>query len=112
MQKAQAVAHAGTCLVSWLQENGAAQQKLELQETEIDGMAIDISVTTEDVSAGTTVLRIPDNLVVTLDRVFEDETVAELLTTDELSELACLALYLMYAPCLEMFCHMDVWAWP
>lgn len=95
MQKVQAVAHAGTCLVSWLEENGAQQQKLELQEVTIDGSGIDISVTSEDVVEGTTVLRIPDNLVVTLDRVFEDETVAELLTTDKLSELACLALYLM-----------------
>lgn len=30
------------------------------------------------------------------DRVFQDETLAELLTTGKLSELACLALYLMY----------------
>lgn len=28
--------------------------------------------------------------------VFEDETVAELLTTGKLSELACLTLYMMY----------------
>ena len=34
--------------------------------------------------------------MVTLDRVFEDEAVAELLTTNKLSELACLTLYLMY----------------
>ena len=93
--KVPAVAHAGTCLISWLEENGAEQQKLELQEVTIDGMTIDISVTKEDVDEGTTVLRIPDKLVVTLDQVFENETVAELLTTDKLSELACLALYLM-----------------
>lgn len=103
VQKVQAVAHAGTCLVSWLEENGAQEQKLELQEITIDGSAIDISVTSEDVAEGTTVLRIPDNLVVTLDRVFEDETVAELLTTDKLSELACLALYLMCDPSSEVW---------
>ncbi|VAI28960.1 unnamed protein product [Triticum turgidum subsp. durum] len=36
------------------------------------------------------------SLVVTLERVLGDESVAELLTTNKLSELACLALYLMY----------------
>ena len=41
-------------------------------------------------------LRIPEKLVITLGRVFEDEAVAELLTTNKLSELACLTLYLMY----------------
>ena len=41
-------------------------------------------------------LRVPERLVITLDRVFEDEAVAELLTTNKLSELACLTLYLMY----------------
>ena len=45
---------------------------------------------------GDVALRIPERLVVTLDRVFEDEAVAELLTTNKLSELACLTLYLMY----------------
>lgn len=34
--------------------------------------------------------------MVTLDRVLGNETIAELLTTNKLSELACLALYLMY----------------
>ena len=42
-------------------------------------------------------LRIPERLVVTLDRIFEDGAVAELLTTNKLSELACLALYLWVA---------------
>ena len=46
--------------------------------------------------AGEAALRIPENLVITLDRVFQDEAVAELLTTNKLSELACLTLYLMY----------------
>lgn len=48
------------------------------------------------VAAGDVALRIPERLVITLDRVFEDEAVAELLTTNKLSELACLTLYLMY----------------
>ena len=38
----------------------------------------------------------PETLVVTLSRVFEDGALAELLTTNKLSELACLALFLMY----------------
>ena len=41
-------------------------------------------------------LRIPERLAITLDRVFQDDAVAELLTTNKLSELACLTLYLMY----------------
>lgn len=45
---------------------------------------------------GEAALRIPEHLVITLDRVFQDEAVAELLTTNKLSELACLTLYLMY----------------
>ena len=46
--------------------------------------------------AGDVALRIPEHLAITLDRVFQDEAVAELLTTNKLSELACLTLYLMY----------------
>lgn len=54
------------------------------------------SVKTSLVAAGDTALRLPERLVITLDRVFEDDAVAELLTTNKLSELACLTLYLMY----------------
>ena len=45
--------------------------------------------------------RVPENLIVTLDRVFEGEALSELLTTNKLSELACLTLYLSYGkpPC-------------
>jgi histone-lysine N-methyltransferase SETD3 len=53
-------------------------------------------VASRDVAAGELILRVPDNLMVTLDRVFEDGAVAELLTTSKLSELACLTLYLCY----------------
>jgi len=83
------------CLFAWLRDQGAPEQALELAVVEIDGRGIDRSVAAADVPAGDLVLRIPEHLVVTLGRVFEDETVAELLTTDKLSELACLALYLM-----------------
>lgn len=47
-------------------------------------------------AAGDLALRIPEELVITLRSVFEDGTVAEILTTGKLSELACLTLYLMY----------------
>lgn len=41
-------------------------------------------------------LSVPENLVVTLDRIFESEGLAEMLTAGKLSELACLTLYMMY----------------
>ena len=85
-------------LQNWLQDNGAQEQSVQLQETEVNGVPIDITVASRDIAAGEVALRVPDALVVTLDRVFEDETVAEVLTTDKLSELACLTLYLMCAP--------------
>lgn len=91
-------------LSDWLHKNGAAEQLVELQEMEVDGCKIDVSVAARDIEAGETALRIPDHLVVTLDRVFEDETVAEVLTTDKLSELACLTLYLMYASAVIFYC--------
>lgn len=85
-------------LAEWLREHGAADQPVELREMDVDGSTLDVTVATEDIASGEPVLRIPDNLIVTLDRVFEDETVAEVLTTDKLSELACLTLYLMCGP--------------
>ncbi|CAI5498349.1 unnamed protein product [Closterium sp. Naga37s-1] len=51
---------------------------------------------TEDLQAGDIPLKVPDNLIVTLGRVLGDENLAELVTTNKLSELACLALYLMF----------------
>lgn len=50
----------------------------------------------ENLQAGDVAYLVPNSLVVTLDRVLGNETIAELLTTNKLSELACLALYLMY----------------
>lgn len=46
--------------------------------------------------AGDVALSVPQNLVVTLDRIFESEGLAEMLTAGKLSELACLTLYMMY----------------
>jgi hypothetical protein len=85
------------CLQKWLADQGAPEQAVCLETTEVDGLPLDITVASRDIKEGETVLRIPDELVVTLDQVFEDETVAEVLTTDKLSELACLTLYLMCA---------------
>jgi hypothetical protein len=79
----------------WVKFHGGKEQAVELNEIEVDGSPIDVTVASRDIKDGETVLRIPDHLVVTLDRVFENETVAEVLTTDSLSELACLTLYLM-----------------
>jgi hypothetical protein len=50
----------------------------------------------EDLQKGDVAFSIPNSLVVTLERVLGNETIAELLTTNKFSELACLALYLMY----------------
>jgi len=57
---------------------------------------IDTTVAATDLREGDVILRVPEDLVVTLNSVFEDEAVAELLTTGKLSELACLTLYMMY----------------
>lgn len=46
--------------------------------------------------AGDVAFSVPNELVVTLDRFLGNETVAELLSSNKLSELACLAFYLMY----------------
>ena len=93
-------------LERWLIDHGAPEQLVHLQETEVDGSPIDVTVAARDIAAGETVLRIPDELVVTLDRVFEDDTVAEVLTTDKLSELACLTLYLMCARTAHSHVHI------
>ncbi|KAG2424087.1 hypothetical protein HXX76_014763 [Chlamydomonas incerta] len=65
-------------------------------EMESAGRPLDVVVASRPLAAGETAISIPEHMCVTLDRVFESEFVAELLTTDKLSELACLALYLMY----------------
>eukprot|EP00243_Klebsormidium_subtile_P004495 TRINITY_DN18494_c0_g1_i1.p1 TRINITY_DN18494_c0_g1~~TRINITY_DN18494_c0_g1_i1.p1 ORF type:complete len:542 (+),score=174.02 TRINITY_DN18494_c0_g1_i1:279-1904(+) len=86
-------------IIEWLKENGAEQPKVVLKDKKVHGhdeRPIHVLVAAEDLKAGQKALSIPDNLVVTLERVLGDENVAELLTTNKLSELACLALYLMY----------------
>ena len=83
-------------LLFCLQENGAPQQNVTLQTVSREGVDVDVTVAARDLAPGDLALAIPENLIVTLDRVFEDSAVAELLTTNKLSELACLTLYLSY----------------
>ncbi|CAL5228874.1 g12088 [Coccomyxa viridis] len=83
-------------LIQWLYNHGAPQQAVEIQEVVQEGNSLDITTAARDLKQGDLALRIPEHLIITLDRVFEDEALAELLTTNKLSELACLTLYLMY----------------
>lgn len=78
------------------QANGAPQQNVELREVVREGRPLDVAVAAVDLKQGDRALSVPEKLVVTLSRVFEDGALAELLTTNKLSELACLALFLMY----------------
>eukprot|EP00899_Mesostigma_viride_P007883 jgi/Mesvir1/17096/Mv07533-RA.2 len=89
----------GVNVLDWLRSEGMEEPLVELVDRDAsvgNGKQLHVCITKRDVQPGEVVLRIPDRLVVTLERVFEDETLAELLTTNTLSELACLALYLMY----------------
>lgn len=86
-------------LKSWMHENGLPPCKVVLKERPShheQHKAIHYIAASEDLQAGDVAFSVPDSLVVTLERVLGNETIAELLTTNKLSELACLALYLMY----------------
>jgi len=83
-------------LLQWMSDNGGQQEKVTLQTVNRQGVDIDVTVASQYLAPGDLALRIPEELIVSLDRVFEDGAVAELLTTNKLSELACLTLYLSY----------------
>ncbi|KAK6913000.1 Rubisco LSMT, substrate-binding domain [Dillenia turbinata] len=86
-------------LKSWMHKNGLPPCKVVLQERpshDEKHRPIRYVAASEDLQAGDVAFSVPNSLVVTLERVLGNETVAELLTTNKLSELACLALYLMY----------------
>lgn len=83
---------ASASLTKWLSDQGAVPQKVQLEASIINGREIDTTVASEHINEGDMLLRIPMHTVVTLSRVFEDDTVAELLTLGKLSELSCLAL--------------------
>ncbi|ONK57961.1 uncharacterized protein A4U43_C09F6200 [Asparagus officinalis] len=86
-------------LKSWLHKEGLPPCKVVLKERPSHGgkhRSIHYVAASEDLKACDVAFSVPNSLVVTLERVLGNETVAELLTTNKLSELACLALYLMY----------------
>ncbi|KVH92843.1 Rubisco LS methyltransferase, substrate-binding domain-containing protein [Cynara cardunculus var. scolymus] len=86
-------------LKSWMHKNGLPPCKVVIKERKAYDSrhpSIHYVAASEDLQAGDTVFSVPNSLVVTLERVLGNETIAELLTTNKLSELACLALYLMY----------------
>lgn len=86
-------------LLTWMKEQGLPPNSVALKDRDgaLDGEApIHYVVASQKLKAGDLALRVPNELVVTLEKVLGDETIAELLTTNKLSELACLALYLMY----------------
>lgn len=86
-------------LLKWMYEQGLPPSKVELKERSchaFDKHPIHYVVAKEDLQPGDIVFEVPNSLVVTLERILGNETIAELLTTNKLSELACLALYLMY----------------
>lgn len=83
-------------MLQWLQDNGQPNPDVTVQRVERNGIEVDITVASKALQAGDLVLRVPENLIVTLDRVFEDGAMAELLTTNKLSELACLTLFMAY----------------
>ncbi|PKA55493.1 Protein SET domain group 40 [Apostasia shenzhenica] len=89
----------GRDLKSWLIREGLPPCKVVLRERpshDVKHRPIRYVAASEDLQAGDVAFSVPKSLVVTLERILGDETVAELLTTNKLSELACLALYLMY----------------
>ncbi|GFP84928.1 histone-lysine n-methyltransferase setd3 [Phtheirospermum japonicum] len=84
---------------SWMDRNGFPPCKVTLKERpshDSNHSPIHYVAASEDLQKGDVAFSVPNSLVVTLERVLGNETVAELLTTNKLSELACLALYLMY----------------
>ncbi|KAK4360802.1 hypothetical protein RND71_019754 [Anisodus tanguticus] len=86
-------------LKSWMHENGLPPCKVVIKDRPSHNakhLPIHYVTASQDLQAGDIAFSVPDSLVVTLERVLGNETIAELLTTNKLSELACLALYLMY----------------
>ncbi|GAX79600.1 hypothetical protein CEUSTIGMA_g7041.t1 [Chlamydomonas eustigma] len=95
----QAATSSPHVLTNWLQRNGGSEQLVEIKGVEMETgvtQPLDTLVARQKIAPGQVLIDIPEKLVITLDRVFESEFVAELLTNDKLSELACLTLYLMY----------------
>ncbi|OIW12250.1 hypothetical protein TanjilG_06039 [Lupinus angustifolius] len=86
-------------LKCWMHKHGLPPCKVVLKEKpshDNTHKPIHYVAASEDLQVGDVAFSVPNSLVVTLERVLGNETIAELLTTNKLSELACLALYLMY----------------
>ncbi|KAL5186819.1 [Fructose-bisphosphate aldolase]-lysine N-methyltransferase, chloroplastic [Glycine soja] len=86
-------------LKSWMHKHGLPPCKVVLKDKPCPNDShkpIHYVAASQDLQVGDVAFSVPNSLVVTLERVLGNETVAELLTTNKLSELACLALYLMY----------------
>ncbi|KAL8167143.1 hypothetical protein V2J09_008642 [Rumex salicifolius] len=86
-------------LTSWMHRNGLPPCKVVLNERpSLDAKLSPIHyvAASQDLQPGDVAFSVPNSLVVTLERVLGNETIAELLASNKLSELACLALYLMY----------------
>ncbi|PIM99687.1 N-methyltransferase [Handroanthus impetiginosus] len=86
-------------LKTWMERNGLPPCKVMLKERpshDSKHRPIHYVAASEDLKEGDVAVSVPNSLVVTLERVLGNESIAELLTTNKLSELACLALYLMY----------------
>uniref|UniRef100_A0A804QUD0 Rubisco LSMT substrate-binding domain-containing protein n=1 Tax=Zea mays TaxID=4577 RepID=A0A804QUD0_MAIZE len=90
------------CFVDWLRARGLPPGKVDIRERPVpclrDGKDRPLRYVAAgvDLQEGDVAFEVPMSLVVTLERVLGDESIAELLTNNKLSELACLALYLMY----------------
>ena len=67
-----------------VQSQGMPQPKVKIQAMSRANQSIDVTVASEDVTAGQTVLQVPEHLIITLAGVFEDEV-----STTQ-SDIACL----------------------
>ena len=79
-----------------LTQSNCRSTPVTLKSVERGGRQIDVTVADRPLKTGDVALRIPENLIVTLAQIFEDGDAGELLTTNKLSELAVLTLYLCY----------------
>nr|CAB3463408.1 unnamed protein product [Digitaria exilis] len=93
---------AADCFVDWLRAGGLPPGRVDIRERPVPCLRegkdrpLRYVAARDALQAGDVAFEVPMSLVVTLERVLGDESVAELLTNNKLSELACLALYLMY----------------
>ncbi len=58
-----------------LQDVGAVQQRASVKTLVREGQPVDVTVAAEPLQPGDVALRVPERLVVTLDRIFEDGAV-------------------------------------